>query len=82
MAMLRGYYRNEHGRVAWRWFDGVDQFPPAHYDAPDKVPGAVDGPMGPVEGPRLSTVTGEVYGERRRGGWPKGVSRKDMAGRP
>lgn len=81
MAMLRGYYRNEHGRVAWRWYDSPADFHPGTYDAPDKVPDAHDGPLGPPEGPRAPIVTGEVYGERRRGGWPKGVSRKAMAER-
>lgn len=73
MAMLRGYYRNEHGRVAWRWYDKPADFHPGVFDAPEKVPDAIDGPMGPPEGPRLPTVTGETYGERRRPSRPRKV---------
>lgn len=76
--MLRAYRIGQGGRIDRIWADS-DRFPEGWVDTPDKLVGAAPEPEPvPYKPP---TTTGEVYGERRRGGWPKGVSRKAMAER-
>lgn len=75
MVMMRGYRIGQGGRVDRLLLD-TERWPDGWYDSPDKIPGYE--PPAPVEPEpyRAPLETGEVYGERRRGGWPKGKPRK------
>ena len=81
--ILYGYRRNEQGRIEHRRFDS-DHFPDGWVDSPSKIDGH-DAPVPaivPVSAPQgHQPPIGEVYGEKRRGDWPNGVSRTDMAAR-
>ena len=59
------------------WLD-TERWPDGWTDTPDKLAAP---PAEETVAHKMPTETGEVYGERRKGGWPKGVSRSDMAKR-
>lgn len=77
--LLPLYQLDERGQIRWRMFDS-EQRPDGWVDAPDKVPGG--NPVTTIEPARVSTpdvplqVMGTFYGEKRKGGWPKGKPRK------
>lgn len=85
MPLLYGYRLGQYGKIEHRLFDGAENIPAGWYDSPTKVPNVpppVPKPE-PVAAPAPANEPpyGAVYGERKRGGWPKGVSRAAMAKR-
>lgn len=77
MVMQFGYRIGQGGRIDRARFD-TERWPDGWTDTPDKLAAP---PAEETVAHKMPTETGEVYGERRKGGWPKGVSRSDMAKR-
>lgn len=73
--LVYGYRIGQNGLVDYRQFDS-DRFPDGWVDSPSKldIPPQPEHDTSAVRQP-ITTPDG-VYGEQRRGGWPKGRPRK------
>lgn len=72
MVMMRGYRIGQNGFIDRAWLD-TERWPDGWVDTPDKLEAPPEVEPDPYRAP---VTTGEVYGERRKPGWPKGKPRK------